>query len=96
MEEGEGALSFDFEGGLETGAAAGGTSALGPDGTSIVQTPAGPLPVPNSNAGQKISKRNFRQTVCRHWLRGLCMKGDYCGYLHQLDKVRMPICRFFC
>lgn len=95
MEEGEGALSFDFEGGLETGAAAGGTSALGPDGTSIVQTPAGPLPVPNSNAGQKISKRNFRQTVCRHWLRGLCMKGDYCGYLHQLDKVRMPICRFF-
>lgn len=39
--------------------------------------------------------RGFRQTVCRHWLRGLCMKAEACGFLHQYDKARMPICRFF-
>jgi hypothetical protein len=24
------------------------------------------------------------QTVCTYWLRGLCMKGDSCGFLHQV------------
>ncbi|KAK3261296.1 hypothetical protein CYMTET_29792, partial [Cymbomonas tetramitiformis] len=40
-------------------------------------------------------RKNFRQTVCRHWWRGLCMKGDSCGFLHQWEQSRMPICRFF-
>ncbi len=35
------------------------------------------------------------QTVCRHWLRGLCMKGNACGFLHQFEAARMPVCRFF-
>lgn len=35
------------------------------------------------------------QTVCRHWLRGLCMKGNSCGFLHQFEASRMPVCRFF-
>ncbi|CAE7285827.1 CPSF30 [Symbiodinium natans] len=35
------------------------------------------------------------RTVCRHWLRGLCMKGDKCDYLHQFDLNRMPECLFF-
>eukprot|EP00916_Digyalum_oweni_P022928 GHVL01038031.1.p1 GENE.GHVL01038031.1~~GHVL01038031.1.p1 ORF type:complete len:343 (+),score=79.64 GHVL01038031.1:30-1058(+) len=30
--------------------------------------------------------------VCRHWLRGTCMKGEMCEYLHQLDSNRMPEC----
>jgi len=33
--------------------------------------------------------------VCRHWLRGLCMKGNTCGFLHQFEAARMPVCRFF-
>lgn len=37
----------------------------------------------------------FTQTVCTFWLRGLCMKGDTCGFLHQLDASRMPVCRTF-
>ena len=37
----------------------------------------------------------FIRARCRHWLRGLCMKGDACGFLHQFDKARMPVCRFF-
>ena len=30
----------------------------------------------------------WTQTVCRHWLRGLCMKGNNCGFLHQFDKQK--------
>eukprot|EP01066_Platyproteum_vivax_P008072 Platyproteum_vivax@DN3318_c1_g1_i1.p1 len=30
--------------------------------------------------------------VCRHWLKGTCMKGEQCEYLHQLDAERMPEC----
>ncbi len=33
------------------------------------------------------------QTVCTYWLRGLCMKGDTCGFLHEFDSQRMPVCR---
>lgn len=50
---------------------------------------------PPQAAGQYRERRNFRQTVCRHWLRGLCMKGDACGFLHQFDTARMPVCRYF-
>lgn len=43
--------------------------------------------------------RSFRdpgkRTVCKHWLRGLCKKGDSCDYLHEYDLRRMPECRFF-
>jgi len=38
-------------------------------------------------------KKNYRQTVCTYWLRGMCMKGDGCGFLHQFDNARMPVCR---
>eukprot|EP00920_Eleutheroschizon_duboscqi_P023025 GHVT01056558.1.p1 GENE.GHVT01056558.1~~GHVT01056558.1.p1 ORF type:complete len:495 (-),score=114.52 GHVT01056558.1:371-1855(-) len=31
--------------------------------------------------------------VCRHWLKGMCMKADFCDFLHQLDYRRMPACR---
>lgn len=33
------------------------------------------------------------QTVCTYWVKGLCMKGDACGFLHQFDPERMPTCR---
>lgn len=82
MEDGEGFQDFDFEQGLDTRPA--------------VVTPS---PVPNgaglANVDRRPYRRNFRQTVCRHWLRGLCMKGNDCGFLHQYDKSRMPVCRFF-
>lgn len=42
---------------------------------------------------QEPKPRNYRQTVCTYWLRGLCMKGDTCGFLHQFDPQRMPVCR---
>ncbi|KAJ3679361.1 hypothetical protein LUZ60_017372 [Juncus effusus] len=93
MEDSDG-LSFDFEANLDAS-------------TLPSTTPAGSLPAPPQasaveHAGQAGGggggggrRGSYRQTVCRHWLRGLCMKGDLCGFLHQYDKARMPVCRFF-
>eukprot|EP00850_Spirogloea_muscicola_P005407 SM000024S07869 [mRNA] locus=s24:956493:960574:- [translate_table: standard] len=99
MDDPEGSLSFDFEGGLDAlAAAAPPTTARGDGGH-------GQTPQHHQHQQQQrqqggappaaAQRRNYRQTVCRHWLRGLCMKGDACGFLHQLDKARMPICRFY-
>ena len=35
------------------------------------------------------------QTVCTYWIKGLCMRGDACGFLHEYDKSKMPLCRSF-
>ncbi|XP_073061252.1 30-kDa cleavage and polyadenylation specificity factor 30-like [Primulina eburnea] len=104
MDDAEGGLSFDFEGGLDPGPThptasvpviqpspdptAGSASA----GLSTNNPSNAPVPAPEGIGG---GRRSFRQTVCRHWLRSLCMKGDACGFLHQYDKSRMPVCRFF-
>ncbi|KAA8493685.1 Cleavage and polyadenylation specificity factor subunit 4 [Porphyridium purpureum] len=39
--------------------------------------------------------RNDRLIVCKHWLRGLCKKAEFCEYLHEFDMSRMPECFFF-
>lgn len=36
-----------------------------------------------------------KSTVCKHWLRGLCKKGDNCQYLHEYNLRKMPVCSFF-
>ncbi|ODV89864.1 hypothetical protein CANCADRAFT_147751 [Tortispora caseinolytica NRRL Y-17796] len=33
--------------------------------------------------------------VCKHWLRGLCKKGDTCDFLHEYNLRRMPECTYF-
>jgi cleavage and polyadenylation specificity factor subunit 4 len=53
--------------------------------------PAGAGGGPAGDAGPR--PRNFRQTVCTYWLRNLCMKGDTCGFLHEFNPERMPVCR---
>jgi hypothetical protein len=84
MEDVDGCLSFDFEGVLDFAAVPlnAVTSSGGGGGGGGV-------------GGAASGRKNYRQTVCRHWLRGLCMNGDACGFLHQYDKARMPVCRFF-
>lgn len=39
--------------------------------------------------------RGEKTVVCKHWLRGLCKKGDECEFLHQYDMTKMPECFFF-
>ncbi|KAI4297046.1 hypothetical protein L6164_036955 [Bauhinia variegata] len=103
MEDSEGVLSFDFEGGLEAAPPNPSGQPLQPDSSAVASTAAANVgadrtanaPAADHVAGNIPGRRSFRQTVCRHWLRGLCMKGDSCGFLHQYDKSRMPVCRFF-
>ena len=54
-----------------------------------------PVALPAEVIGQQPGNfiKNYRQTVCTYWLKGLCMKGDACGFLHQFDSARMPVCR---
>ena len=33
--------------------------------------------------------------MCKHWLRGLCKKGDQCEFLHEYDMSKMPECYFY-
>jgi len=37
----------------------------------------------------------FRTTVCKHWLRGLCKKGDSCEFLHEYNLRKMPECWWY-
>ncbi|KAA3460961.1 30-kDa cleavage and polyadenylation specificity factor 30 [Gossypium australe] len=105
MDDAEGGLSFDFEGGLDAGPPAPTASMpvvnsdpSAANNTNNFTAPGGvqaSINDPVANQGGGAGRRSFRQTVCRHWLRSLCMKGDACGFLHQYDKSRMPVCRFF-
>ncbi|KAI3626393.1 hypothetical protein CBS9595_001754 [Malassezia furfur] len=52
-----------------------------------IVTPSPAVPAPGRDA--------LRRTVCKHWLRGLCKKGDACDYLHEYDLRRMAECRFY-
>lgn len=37
-----------------------------------------------------------KSVVCKHWLRGLCKKGDeHCEFLHEYNLKKMPECWFF-
>lgn len=36
-----------------------------------------------------------KSVVCKHWLRGLCKKGDHCEFLHEYDVTKMPECYFY-
>ncbi|NXA04175.1 CPSF4 factor, partial [Sapayoa aenigma] len=36
-----------------------------------------------------------RTMVCKHWLRGLCKRGDGCDFLHEYDLAKMPECYFY-
>ncbi|KLU88502.1 mRNA 3'-end-processing protein yth-1 [Magnaporthiopsis poae ATCC 64411] len=37
----------------------------------------------------------FNSMVCKHWLRGLCKKGDSCEFLHEYNLRKMPECNFY-
>lgn len=98
MEETEGGLSFDFEEPTASLAAIHQSADRNSNNDNNVSS-ASAVNVNSASGDNPASnfpgRRSYRQTVCRHWLRGLCMKGEACGFLHQYDKSRMPICRFF-
>ncbi|NWI44637.1 CPSF4 factor, partial [Picathartes gymnocephalus] len=42
-----------------------------------------------------VTPGGAKPVVCKHWLRGLCKRGDGCDFLHELDAARMPECYFY-
>jgi len=50
---------------------------------------------PNPAGPSAATHDAMRRTVCKHWLRGLCKKGDACDYLHEYDLRQMPECRYY-
>ena len=74
-------LTFDFE------------QALEPERHEAPAQPGSQGPGAQAAVAQMNKPRNYRQTVCTYWLRGLCMKGDTCGFLHEFDPNKMPVCR---
>jgi hypothetical protein len=45
--------------------------------------------------GANPAARRKLQSMCTHWLRGLCQKDLACEYLHRYNTDAMPICKFF-
>ncbi|KAI8981276.1 hypothetical protein BD414DRAFT_516202 [Trametes punicea] len=54
--------------------------------------PLGPLHCPLRHT---TPSRERLATVCKHWLRGLCKKGDACEFLHEYNLRRMPECWWY-
>ncbi|XP_047078675.1 zinc finger CCCH domain-containing protein 45-like [Lolium rigidum] len=87
MEFDDSDLVFDFEADLQD---------AGSDSSVVVgAASASNASLDPAAAGQHHDQGPVRRTVCKYWLKGLCMKGQSCGYLHQYDLDRMPVCHFF-
>ncbi|KIY72869.1 hypothetical protein CYLTODRAFT_343357 [Cylindrobasidium torrendii FP15055 ss-10] len=69
---------------------------LGPIHCPLRHTKPGPQNFQPPKA-QPIHPRDRErlQTVCKHWLRGLCKKGDACEFLHEYNLRRMPECWWY-
>ncbi|NXJ70230.1 CPSF4 factor, partial [Rostratula benghalensis] len=63
-----------------------GTRGAGSNRGSVL-VPGGQCPLRHLGRGKTV--------VCKHWLRGLCKKGDSCDFLHEYDMTRMPECYFY-
>jgi len=50
---------------------------------------------PSNSSGGKDFSGGFGSLVCKHWLRGLCKKGESCEFLHEYNLRKMPECNFF-
>ncbi|KAL2297827.1 hypothetical protein Nmel_016392, partial [Mimus melanotis] len=57
---------------------------------------ARPLPFSGVDSVQGHPRHGgAKPAVCKHWLRGLCQRGDGCDFLHDFDATRMPECYFY-
>ncbi|XP_038021528.1 putative cleavage and polyadenylation specificity factor subunit 4-like protein isoform X2 [Anas platyrhynchos] len=56
-----------------------------------VEQQGGAQPLPFLGTWQAGTER---AVVCKHWLRGLCKKGNGCGFLHGYDVTKRPECYF--
>ncbi|XP_064584862.1 putative cleavage and polyadenylation specificity factor subunit 4-like protein isoform X2 [Zonotrichia leucophrys gambelii] len=62
----------------------------------VEQLRAQPLPFPGVDSVQGHPRPGrTKPAVCKHWLRGLCKRGESCDFLHGYDASRVPECYFY-
>ncbi len=74
-----------------------------PDFSSTGRCPRGrrcpdrhPTPAQQPSSHHHFSRHHQNDNyVCKHWLKGLCKKGDACDYLHEYNLRKMSECQFF-
>ncbi|RDA89155.1 hypothetical protein CP532_2307 [Ophiocordyceps camponoti-leonardi (nom. inval.)] len=49
----------------------------------------------NTTTTTMMQSGGLNSLVCKHWLRGLCKKGEHCEFLHEYNLRKMPECNFF-
>ncbi|KAK5467705.1 RNA-binding component of cleavage and polyadenylation factor [Exophiala xenobiotica] len=52
-------------------------------------------PTPSQQPHHHHYGRQNDNYVCKHWLKGLCKKGDACDYLHEYNLRKMSECQFY-
>lgn len=65
-----------------------------PLGANCPQRHVTPSPL-NFQPPAPIPQSAHARTVCKHWLRGLCKKGQNCDFMHEYNLRKMPECWFF-
>ncbi|MCJ1437520.1 RNA-binding component of cleavage and polyadenylation factor [Xylographa pallens] len=55
----------------------------------------GHCPLGHACPDKHQTTHSFNNLVCKHWLRGLCKKGDQCEFLHEYNLRRMPECNHY-
>ena len=65
-----------------------------PRGTACPLRHAAPSPL-NFLPPTPLPSSAHARTVCKHWLRGLCKKGNSCEFMHEYNLRKMPECWFF-
>ncbi|KEZ42221.1 hypothetical protein SAPIO_CDS6070 [Scedosporium apiospermum] len=61
-----------------------------PNGTKCLDRHVSDPTAAKSGGGPPPSGLN--SLVCKHWLRGLCKKGEQCEFLHEYNLRKMPEC----
>ena len=64
-----------------------------PNGTKCLERHVSDPAASKTGGGAHASGLN--SLVCKHWLRGLCKKGEQCEFLHEYNLRKMPECNFF-
>lgn len=64
-----------------------------PNGTKCLDRHVSDPAATKTGGGAHASGLN--SLVCKHWLRGLCKKGEQCEFLHEYNLRKMPECNFF-
>lgn len=54
--------------------------------------PNGTLCTERHIAADKFVHSHYNNLVCKHWLRGLCKKGEHCEFVHEYNLRKMPEC----